>query len=279
MTAMQTMTDLTARSSGLKVSIVMCAYNEEARITQAIWEVLLADYPCEMELIVVDDGSTDDTAKLAAKVSDPRLTVHQCAENGGKGAAFLAGAQLATGTHILPFDADLEYAAEDIQRLIQPVMKRRYDVVYGARLFGLNTVYQSYLYATGNRVLTRFANIIFNASLSDMHTCLKLVSTDLFRTLALRETGFGLDTELTATLLRLGIRPFEVPVSYYSRSHAEGKKISWRDGVECLAILLRVRLRSRKQLHVRPDDTLVPLQSNPELSFLEPVEVAERLSA
>jgi len=279
MKAVQTLVDLTAKISGLKVSIVMCAYNEEERISQAIWEVLQAEYPCEMELIVVDDGSTDDTAKLAAEVRDPRLTVHRCSENGGKGAAFLVGARLATGTHILPFDADLEYSAEDIARLIEPVMKRRYDVVYGARLFGLNTVYQSYVYATGNRFLTRFANILFNASLSDMHTCLKLVSTDLLRTLALREAGFGLDTELTATLLRVGIRPFEVPVSYYSRSHAEGKKIGWRDGLRCLAILLRVRLRSVQRLYVRHYDTLVLPEASPELSIAGPPEVAERLSA
>jgi len=129
-------------------------------------------------------------------------------------------------------------------------MKRRYEVVYGVRLFGFNTVYQSYRYAMGNRLLTRAVNILFDANLSDLHTCLKLVPLELFRSLTLRERGFGLDTELTAALLRLGIRPFEVPVSYYSRSHSQGKKINWRDAFACLAILLRVRTARLKWLSV-----------------------------
>lgn len=120
--------------------------------------------------------------------------------------------------------------------------------MYGVRLFGFNTVYQSYRYALGNRLLTTLANILFDANLSDLHTCLKLVPLDLFRKLTLRESGFGLDTELTASLLRLGIRPFEVPVSYYSRSHAQGKKINWRDAFACLGILFRVRMTRLKRL-------------------------------
>lgn len=120
--------------------------------------------------------------------------------------------------------------------------------MYGVRLFGFNTVYQSYRYAVGNRLLTTIANVLFDANLSDLHTCLKLVPADLFKNLALRENGFGLDTELSASLLRLGIRPFEVPVSYYSRSHAQGKKINWRDAFECVRVLLRVRVTRRKRL-------------------------------
>ena len=232
----------------LKVSVLMCAFNEQERIEKAISEVLSTSYPCDMEIIVVDDGSTDDTALMAEKISDPRLIVHRLANNMGKGYALRCAADLATGTHMLPFDADLEYSPGDIPRLIDPVIKRDYDVVYGARIFGLNTVYQSYRYAVGNRVLTRIANILFDANVSDLHTCLKLVSLALFRQLTLNESRFGLDTELTAILLRLGVRPFEVPVSYYSRSHAQGKKIGWRDAVACVAILVKVRVRRRKRL-------------------------------
>jgi hypothetical protein len=141
----------------------------------------------------------------------------------------------------MPFDADLEYSPEDVPRMLAPVLAGRCEVVYGTRLFGVNTVYQSYRYAMGNRIMTLAANVLFDSYLSDLHSCLKLVPRELFDSLRLTETGFGLDTEITASLLRQGIRPFEVPVSYHSRTHAEGKKISWRDGIACLQILGRVR--------------------------------------
>jgi glycosyltransferase involved in cell wall biosynthesis len=233
----------------LKLSILMAAYNEENTIARAIDAILKVDCPCEIELIVVDDGSTDATPALLSRVNDPRVRVHRQPSNQGKGAALLAAMSLATGTHALPFDADLEYEAGDISRVIEPVLKGRGEVVYGVRLFGYNTVYRSHLYATGNRLLTRLANILFNAQLSDLHTCLKLVPLGTLRGLDLHEKGFGLDSEITAMLLRRGVRPFEVPVSYHGRSHAEGKKITWRDGVACARILLRVRLlgRSRRE--------------------------------
>ena len=178
---------LAAMPERLKISILMCAFNEQQRIEQAINEVLSTMYPCDIELIVVDDGSTDDTALLAEKISDPRLTVYRHEANKGKGSALRTAAGYATGTHMLPFDADLEYSSEDIPRVIEPLIKRRYHVVYGARIFGFNTVYQSYRYAVGNRMFTRLANMLFDASISDLHTCLKLVPLALFRTLDLRE--------------------------------------------------------------------------------------------
>jgi glycosyltransferase involved in cell wall biosynthesis len=225
-----------------KLSILMCAYNERQTIGQAVRAILETEYPCAIELILVDDGSTDGTADQVAQVTDPRLVFCRHPRNAGKGAALLSAVLLASGTHVLPFDADLEYEPDDIPRLLEPVLRGRAEVVYGTRLFGINTVYQTWRYAVGNRLLTRAANLLFNAYLSDLHTCLKLVPLATFRGLGLTETGFGLDTELTARLLRAGVRPFEVPVSYYSRSHAEGKKINWRDAVACLRILLRVRL-------------------------------------
>jgi dolichol-phosphate hexosyltransferase len=232
----------------LKLSLIMAAYNEAATIRSAIDEVLAVDYPCDMELIVVDDGSTDATQKLLAAVDDPRVRVLRHPANRGKGAALLTGAAAATGNYFLPFDADLEYVPEDILKLLEPVLRGRCSVVYGVRLFGINTVYRSYVYALGNRMFTRTANILFGSCLSDLHTCLKLMPTDVLRSLRLTETGFGLDTELSASLLRCGVRPFEVPISYYSRSHEEGKKISWRDAFACLRILLRVRVQRRSRI-------------------------------
>jgi len=232
------------QAEALKLSILMAAYNEEKTVTRVIGEILKAAYPCEIELIVVDDGSTDQTATLLSQVNDPRVIVLRHPDNQGKGAAILSAASLATGTHILPFDADLEYVPEDIPRVLEPISRGRCDVVYGVRLSGCYTVYPNYLYAAANRLLTCLANVLFNANLTDLHTCLKLIPLATLKSLNLREKGFGLDSEITAGLLRLGIRPFEVPVSYYGRSRADGKKIRWHDGVACARILLRVRLRA-----------------------------------
>lgn len=226
----------------------MSAYNEEQTIMKVVHAILRASFPCETELIVVDDGSSDATPDLLKEFDDPRVHVHRHAKNSGKGAGLMTAASLATGTHLIPFDADMEYAPEDIAEMVIPVIKGRCDVVYGVRLFGCNTVYQSYRYAIGNKVMTHFANILYNSYLSDMHTCLKLIPLPLFRELKLTETGFGLDTQVTAMILLSGVRPFEVPVSYYSRSHEQGKKINWRDAVRCLWILVRTRLAGRKRI-------------------------------
>jgi glycosyltransferase involved in cell wall biosynthesis len=228
-----------------KLSILMAAYNEEATIIRAVDEILSRDYSFDIELIVVDDGSTDKTGILLSQLNDDRIIVAQHQVNQGKGAAVRTAASLATGTYILPFDADLEYLAEDIPRVLEPVWKGRCSVVFGVRLFGCNTVYRSFRYAMGNRLLTGLANVLFNASLSDLHTCLKLIPMSMVRELNLSESGFGLDTEITALLLRRGVRPFEVPVSYYGRSHDEGKKITWRDAFVCAWILFRTRLQRR----------------------------------
>jgi glycosyltransferase involved in cell wall biosynthesis len=235
----------------VKLSVIMAAYNEERTITKAVHGILQASFPCEVELIVVDDGSLDATPDLLKEIDDPRVIVHRHVRNQGKGASILTGVSLATGTHIIPFDADMEYAPEDIADMLIPVIKGRCDVVYGVRLFGCNTVYQSYRYAIGNKVLTHFTNVLYNSYLNDLHTCLKLIPLHTFRELKLTETGFGLDTQVTALMLRSGVRPFEVPVSYFSRSHEQGKKINWRDAVKCVWILMRTRVTPEKRTRIR----------------------------
>lgn len=214
---------------------------------RAIDEILSTGYPCDVELVVDDDddGSNNNTWRLVEHLQDPRLIVHRHAVNRGKGTALITALYLASGTHAVPFDADLEYLLEDIPRTLEPVLRGRCSVVYGTRLFGCNTVYQSYRYAAGNRLLTCMANLLFNAALSDLHACLKLIPVDMLKGLRLKEFGFGLDTEVTALLLKGGIRPFEVPVSYYSRSRDQGKKITWHDAVACARILIWVRILER----------------------------------
>jgi dolichol-phosphate hexosyltransferase len=224
-----------------KLSILMPVYNEERTLSRAVQEVLQTKYPCEIELIIVNDGSTDNTSALLSEVNDPRVIIYSHPKNMGKGAALRSAIALASGSYALPFDADLEYSSEDVPRMLIPVLTGRCHVVYGARLSGFYTAYQSYRYALGNRFLTRMANILFDAHLSDLHTCLKLIPMVMWKGFELNEAGFGLDTEITAYLLKRGIRPFEIPVSYYGRSHAEGKKIHWHDALVCLWLLLKIR--------------------------------------
>jgi glycosyltransferase involved in cell wall biosynthesis len=229
--------------ASFSLSVVMPAHNEARTIAKAVRGILSLEVPYPIELIVVDDGSTDDTAFILRRIEDPRLVVHRLPSNLGKGAAVLSGAALATGTHMVIFDADAEYMASDIPRLARAIISGRSLVVFGTRMFGMNTVYQSFRHAVGNKLATLTANVLFDSCISDMHTCLKMMPISLFRELKLTHTGFGLDTEITAELLRRGHRPFEVPVSYVSRSYAEGKKLRWQDGWDCLVVLLRVRLR------------------------------------
>ena len=229
----------------LKLSILMAVYNEERTIGRVIDEILKAKCPCEIELIVVDDGSTDRTPILLSRVDDPRVIVFHHPANQGKGAASSTQRPWRLARMFFRSTPIWSTNQKIFQGFLSLYLKGRCEVVYGARLFGCNTVYQTYLYAVGNRLLTRMANVLFNAHLTDLHTCLKLMPLATLKSLNLREKGFGLDSEITASLLRQGIRPFEVPISYYGRSHAEGKKIKWRDAVACARILLRVRLRAR----------------------------------
>ncbi|WP_072805391.1 glycosyltransferase family 2 protein [Rhodococcoides yunnanense] len=226
----------------VKLSIVMPVYNEERTIGLAIERVLAVEFDCAAEIIVVDDGSTDATPRMLGALARRGVVVITHSRNYGKGTAVVTGIRSATGSHLIILDADLEYAPADIPSLLAPVVEGRADHVFGVRVFGVNSRFPSLRYAYGGRATTLVANLLYDSCLTDMHTCLKLIPVSHFRALALHEGGFGLDTELTARLLRSGVRPFEVPVSYCGRSAREGKKITWRDGVHCLSVLFKVRI-------------------------------------
>ena len=229
----------------MKLSILMPVYNEFATLTTAVKEVLRVEYPCDIELVIVDDGSTDGTRDLYESFeSDPRVSVHLHPENRGKGAAIRTAAEKATGDYVIMCDADLEYSPAEIPALLAPVLSNEAKVVYGTRTFGSHNAY-SYLYVLGNRGVTTAANILFNCYISDLETCFKLVPRELYLDLDIRQQGFGMEAELTGKLLRRGVRPYEVPISYKARSREEGKKLTARDGVEALWILARQRFSRR----------------------------------
>ena len=221
----------------------MPVYNERATLQDAVKDVLGVDYPCEMQLVIVDDGSTDGTHDLYPAMSvDERVRVQLQPRNQGKGAAIRTAAELADGDYVVICDADLEYSPSEIPALLMPVMRGDATVVYGTRTFGSHNAY-SYLYVLGNRVVTTVANVLFNSYISDLETCFKLMPRTLYKDLDIRSAGFGMEAEITGKLLRRRHRPFEVPISYRARSREEGKKLTWRDGVEALWILTRERFR------------------------------------
>jgi glycosyltransferase involved in cell wall biosynthesis len=228
--------------SSVKLSILMPVYNEEACVAEAVKQALDVKYPCEVELVVVDDGSRDATAQILAGVDDARVRVFTHPRNQGKGAAVRTALTHATGDYMVMLDADLEYDPEDIPRLLEPVLDGRATVVYGNRSFGSHSSF-SFWYVMGNKAVTTAANVLFNCYLGDLETCFKLMPVSLYRSLDVRSAGFGMEAEVTGKLLRRRVRPYEVPISYRARTREEGKKITWRDGVEALWILSRERAR------------------------------------
>ena len=224
----------------------MPVYNERDTLASAVKDVLNVAFPCDIELLVVDDGSTDGTRDLYQSLGDdPRVSICMHDRNRGKGAAIRTAAAAATGDYVIMCDADLEYAPAEIPSLLAPVISGDAQVVYGTRTFGSHNAY-SYAYVLGNKGVTTFANVLFNCYISDLETCFKLIPTALYRDLDIREIGFGMEAEVTGKLLRRGVRPYEVPISYKARSRQAGKKLTWRDGVEALWILFRERFTPRR---------------------------------
>ncbi len=234
----------------MKLSVLVPVYNEAATVTAALKRVLDVDYPCEVEVVIVDDGSVDGTRALLDAVDDPRAKVVHHERNQGKGAAIRTASQAATGDYMIICDADLEYAPEEIPLLLAPVLAGEATVVYGTRTFGSHTAY-SFWYVLGNKAVTMFANVVYDCWISDLETCFKLLPLDLYREMDVRSAGFGMEAEVTGKLLVRGHRPYEVPISYKARSREEGKKLTWKDGVDALWILLRVRAQSRSAGSVR----------------------------
>lgn len=234
----------------MKLSILMPVYNEAETLTYAVKRVLDVGYPCDVELVLVDDGSTDGSSEILAQLEDPRITKAVHPTNRGKGAALQTAAALASGDYVIICDADLEYTPADIPALLRPVIDGEAEVVFGTRSFGSHTAY-SFWYVIGNKAVTMAANVLYDSWLSDLETCFKLMPLELYKALDLRQAGFGVEAEIAGKLLRAGFRPYEVPISYKARGREEGKKLTWRDGVEALWILLQLRL-SKKPLSIGP---------------------------
>ena len=226
------------------LSVLMPVFNERETVRTAIAQTLEADMGVPgVELIVVDDGSTDGTREILRDTAWPdgvRVIFHDA--NQGKGAAVRTALTHARGSYSAIMDADLEYEPDEIGRLLVPLIEGDADAVFGKRGFESHTAF-NFWYVVGNKFVTLAANVIYNAYVSDIMTCHKVLPTETFRSLRLRERGFGIEPEITARLMRGGARIYEVPVVYRARPRDEGKKLTAVDGLRVLRTLVRCRVR------------------------------------
>ena len=233
------------------LGVIVPAFNEVRSIEQVLRRVL--HEPCVKQVVVVDDCSTDGTLAAAGRcVGDPRVTIKHHEVNQGKGAAIRTGLEAITTPLVVIQDADLEYDPADYHKLISPILRGRADVVFGTRGFAGHSAY-SYWFVVGNRLVTTTTNILFNCYIQDMETGSKVMRTSLMRRLGLRGNGFDVEPEITGRILRLGYRIYEVPIDYAARTREQGKKLTWRDGVKALFVLLRIRLATTRNLFGAPD--------------------------
>ena len=224
-----------------KLTVIVPVYNERTTVAEAVRRVRAVDLPLDREIIVVDDGSTDGTGDILPTLQDSKVRVVSHRENRGKTAAIRTGLAHASGDFVLIQDADLEYDPGDWPKLLAPVLDGRASVVYGSRFIGRRRrmLFRS---SVGNRFLCLLTNLLYRSRLTDVETCYKLFDRRILDGITLRSERFGFEPEVTAKLLRAGERIHEVPISYVGRTRREGKKISWRDGVETVRILVSCRL-------------------------------------
>jgi len=225
----------------LRASVVIPCFNERKTVLELIDRVKAA--PIDKEIIVVDDCSTDGTRALLQQRLEERgdIILELLERNGGKGAAVQAGLKCASGDVVIIQDADLEYDPADYPILLRPIQTGKARVVYGSRFIGEHRA-MYFWHSLGNKFLTLVCNVLFDTTLTDMETCYKVFTIDIARQLKLREPRWGFDPEITARILKMGNRIYEVPISYAGREFNEGKKISWHDGFVVLLTLLRSRI-------------------------------------
>ena len=225
----------------MKLSIVIPVYNECDTILSIIGKVKMLNR--DKEIIIVDDGSDDGTIEKLASIKDDIVKVLYHTKNLGKGAALRTAFEHVSGDIVAIQDADLEYDPRELNELVEPIVRGDADVVYGSRLSGgkLQRVYL-FWHKVGNIFLTLITNILFNTTLTDIETCYKVFRSNLLKELNLKSNDFTIEAEITAKLLKKKLRIFEMPISYYGRTYAEGKKISWRHGFGALFALVKYRL-------------------------------------
>lgn len=225
------------------LSVVMAVFNEETTVTNVL-KAVLRQRPVH-EIIVVDDSSTDKTwmALESFATGETRVRLFRHEENQGKGAALRTGLKHANAPIVIIQDADLEYDPTEYYLMLNPILGGRADVVYGSRFGGRGAHRVLYFWhSVGNKLLTMLSNMGTNLNLADMETCYKVFRREVIERISIEESRFGFEPEVTAKIARLGVRIFEVPISYYGRTYAEGKKVNWKDGFSALRCIIKYNL-------------------------------------
>ena len=223
-----------------KLSVIVPVFDERNTVVEIVRRMRAVELPVDLEIVIVDDGSTDGTRDVLRQLADSTVRVITHGANRGKGAAIRSGLAHVTGDLVLVQDADLEYDPEDWPKLLTPILRGKARVVYGSRFTGERRN-MLFLHWVGNRFLSLVTNVLYNTTLSDMETCYKLFDRTLLDGVTLRAQRFEFEPEVTAKILRRGIRIYEVPISYTGREFDEGKKITWRDGFVALWTLVKYR--------------------------------------
>jgi len=228
----------------MKLSVVMPVYNEKATLRRVVERVLSVGL--ELELLCVDDGSSDGSRDVLAGLEKecPQMRVFLQPRNMGKGAALRRGIQEATGDYVIIQDADLEYDPQDYGRLLGPLESGQADVVYGSRFLGAGPHRVLYFWhSVGNWFLTLVSNMITNLNMTDMETCYKVFRREVIQSIPLEENRFGFEPEVTVKIAKRNLRVYEVGISYWGRTYAEGKKIGWKDGMRALWCLIKYGIK------------------------------------
>lgn len=240
----------------MKLSVVIPCFNELETIEQVVKAVKASsvkDLNVDIEIIIVDDYSTDGTRELLKRIVEPQVDqVIYHFKNCGKGAALRTGFSAATGDIVIIQDADLEYSPQEFPNMIRPILEGKADVVFGSRFVGSQphrVVY--YWHMVGNQFLTTLSNMLTNINLTDMETCYKAFRREIIQAIVVEENRFGFEPEITAKIAKLDCRIYEVGISYYGRTYKEGKKITWKDGVRAIFCILKYNLFVSKKIVFR----------------------------